>query len=173
MKSLLRFLFILFLFSPLLVNAQENNNDGYSVNLRVGTVRPFNYLGGLHFSPELCFYRDQKIYSAEYSFIQDFVIFGEEDYILNKISFCYGKYWGQNWYQYQVQAGVGPLWGKRMISEQYFSFFTPGAFLKAGIKLIPFKFAAIAADVQLNLNMEVPNAMVMVGIDLGKLVNQK
>ncbi|MBS0011511.1 MAG: hypothetical protein KFF49_08885 [Bacteroidales bacterium] len=172
MKASLKFLCILLFVFPSLLIAQDDFR-GFSVNPRLGTGYPLKYTMGVHAGAELCLYRNEIIYSAEYTFHEEFILFGEESFVINKIGFYYGKYWGKNWFRYQVQGGLGPVWGRKMVSEYYSSFIAPAAFLKAGLKLIPVSFAAIGADIQLNLNPEIPNLMLMVGVDLGKLINPK
>ncbi|MFO7754420.1 MAG: hypothetical protein R6V34_00395 [Bacteroidales bacterium] len=169
MRTSLKILLITLLLVPAPLLAQDDFR-GFSVNPRMGIAYLSNSNMGVHAGAELCLYRNQHIYSAEYISLHEFIILGDAEFIINKVGFYYGKYWGQNWYRYQVQAGLGPVWGRKIISEEYASFFTAGAFLKAGVKLIPLKFAAIGADIQLNLNPEIPNLMLMVGIDLGKLI---
>jgi hypothetical protein len=60
-----------------------------------------------------------------------------------------------------------------MVSDRYSSYITAGIFLKTGFKLIPFSFAAIGADIQLNINPENPDLMLMIGLDLGKLLTPR
>ena len=163
------FLFIIFLFPSALI--AQDDFRGFSVNLRMGPSIPVKYESGIFLSPELCLYNGQNIYSVEYSYNEEFTIFGESDYTINKLGFFYGKYWGKNWYRYQLQAGFGPLWGTRVESDRLSSFASAGIFLKGGIKLLPARFAAIGASLQLNINPEIPNLMLGIGIDLGKLVN--
>lgn len=164
-------LFLLFIFLfPSSIIAQDDFR-GFSVNLRLGPSFPIKYELGISMGSELCMYKGQNIYSAEYAHNEEFTIFGGGDYTINNIGFYYGKYWGKNWYHYQFQGGIGPLWGNREISDRNTSYITAGVFLKAGFKLIPTRFAAISADIQLNINPEIPVLTLGIGIDLGRLVN--
>jgi len=124
---------------------------GFSVNLRGGISISLKYDLGISLGTELCFYKNQNIYSVEYAFQGEFTIFSGEDYTTNQIGFYYGKFWGKNWYRYQLQAGFGPLWGERMVSNRYSSYTTGGVFIKTGIKLLPSWFMGIGADLQLNI----------------------
>jgi len=172
MRASLKLLFIILMLFPLTLLAQDDFR-GFSVNPRLGPAYAIGYDMGVHLGAELCVYNNQNFYSAEYSFLEEFTIFGGEDYTKHKVGFYYGKYWGPGWYRYQVQGGLGPVWGERRISDNMSDFFTVGIFLKAGIKLLPFRFAAIGADLQLNINPENPDLMLMLGVDFGKLLNPR
>ena len=172
MKASVKLFFIAFILFPSDLVAQDDFK-GFSINLRMGPAYALQYDTGIFLGGEVCIYRNQNIYSAEYTFLEEFRIFGDEDYITNKLGFYYGKYWGQRWYRYQVQGGIGPVWGERRISDIYSKYFTAGIFAKAGFKLLPFSFAAIGADIQLNINPENPDLMLMIGLDLGKLLNPR
>jgi hypothetical protein len=162
---------ILFLF-PLTLLAQDDFK-GFSINPRLGPAYAVGYDVGIFLGTELCIYSDQNFYSAEYSYLEEFTIFGGADYTKHKVGFYYGKYWGPGWYRYHLQGGLGPVWGERRISGTMSKYFTGGIFMKAGFKLLPFRFAAIGADVQLNINPENPDIMLMLGIDFGKLMNPR
>lgn len=172
MKASFILLVIAFMLLPSALIAQDDLS-GFSVNLRMGPAYPLRYDNGFFLGGELCIYRKQNIYSAEYTFLEEFRIFGEEEYATNKVGFYYGKYWGRRWYRYQLQGGLGPVWGGRMVSDRYSSYITAGIFLKTGFKLLPFRLAAIGADIQLNINPENPDLMLMIGLDLGKLLNPR
>ncbi|MCF8222867.1 MAG: hypothetical protein K9J25_06945 [Bacteroidales bacterium] len=169
MNSLLKLILIILLIFPSVLKAQDDFK-GFSVNPRIGAGYPFKYDSGITGSLEVCFFRGQNIYSAGYSNFTEFVLFGEEDYVTNNINLLYGRFWGSHWYRYQVQGGLAPLWGQRRLSDYHSRFFSVGLVLRTGIKLFPTKFAAISADCNLNLNPEVPNVIIMFGIDLGKLM---
>lgn len=172
MKASVKLFFIAFILFPSALVAQDDFK-GFSVNLRMGPGYALQYDTGIFLGGEICIYRNQNIYSAEYTFLEEFRIFGEEEFVTNKVGFYYGKHWGQRWYRYQLQGGIGPVWGERKISDIYSKYFTGGIFAKAGFKLIPFSFAAIGADIQLNINPENPDLMLMIGLDLGKLLNPR
>lgn len=167
MKVSLKLLFILFILFPSALIAQDDFR-GFSVNLRL--CPGFALDDGIALGSELCIYRNQAIISAEYNFWDDFHLLSEDYYVTNKVGFFYGKYWGKRFYRYQLQGGLGPVWGERMDSNRQSSFFTGGIFLKAGLKFLPTRFAAIGADIQLNISPEYPDLMLLLGIDFGKLI---
>lgn len=172
MKASVKLFFFAFILFPSALVAQDDFK-GFSVNLRIGPGYALQYDTGIFLGGEVCIYRNQNIYSAEYTFLEEFRIFGEEEFVTNKVGFYYGKHWGQRWYRYQLQGGIGPVWGERRISDIMSKYFTGGIFAKAGFKLIPFSFAAIGADIQLNINPENPDLMLMIGLDLGKLLSPR
>jgi len=169
MRASLGLLLILFVLFPSVLIAQDDFR-GFSVNLRLGPGFALHSNAGVALGSELCIYRNQAIISAEYTFMGELNLLSDEDDVTNKIGFFYGKYWGQRFYRYQLQGGVGPVWGERMVSNRHSSFFTGGVFLKAGFKLLPTRFAAIGADIQLNINPENSDLMLLLGIDFGKLI---
>lgn len=141
----------------------------YTVDLKGGFTIPFHYNKGILLGADLSQFYGTKMLTVGYSYMEEFTIWTSADYAHQQIEFLYGKQLNIKIVAFQVQAGAGPVWGKRRVDNELENYFTGGIFLKAGYRFIPLKFAGMAADVELNLNPKNPVFLFTFGITVGRL----
>lgn len=94
----------------------------------------------------------------------------------NQIDLMFGKYFSEKSFRFQMQVGLGSLWGINETGystsykkEDISSFGVP---LKAGFKLLVTSFLSIGVDFQTHLNPKKSIYMTMFSIEIGKLCKQ-
>ena len=155
----------------------QNKISGYSVNPKVGA---FNWLSinvGLVRGIELNMLRNNNIFSLDY---YNCIIILDIP-TNNQVDFMLGKYFGEKYFRFQLQGGLGTAWGIKKgerigsgIPYRYEQdrFFTLGVPVKLGFKIMPASFLSIGADLQANLNFKYPIYMTMFSIEIGKIRNR-
>ncbi len=178
-----RMIIICFLFISFPSKSQIFDNvDGISVNPKLGF---YNYgEGGFAGGGDVNIMQNNYVFSGAFYMGEEFTIFGPtptEEF--NSIDFLAGKYYGERFFRFTMQAGLGAIWGQKrgnfigesaeiLFSTEYYekeTFFTPAIPLKLAFKFIPFQFLAIGIDVQANLNLEYTYLMPAISLEIGKL----
>lgn len=145
--------------------------------------------GGLVAGLDISIYKDRYVFSVDFNRFKEFEIFGSQDDNYSQIGFMFGVYdesQSKN-EKIQLQGGFAPLWGTKktdVIAARNNNFFDPftyetkdvftvGAVLKMSIKLLALDNIGVGFDFQLNINRDITNFMVMIGIDFGDLKSPK
>jgi len=143
----------------------------FTFDIKGGFSIPFQYNKGILLGADVSHYRQDRMLSIGYAYMEEFTIWTSSDYVLQQIDLLYGKQWNYKIVALQILGGVGPVWGNRQIDSEMENYFTAGLFLKAGYTLIPIKFAGLTTSVELNLNVKNPVLLLTAGLTFGKVRN--
>ncbi len=168
MKTIQKILLIWLIMIPAAIRAQEANKSFY-LDLKTGFSFPLNFDTGVLLGSDLNMVRDHRIYTLGYTLMQEFTIWEPEHYTTNQLGLLTGKYFGNQFSGKYIRAGLGPVWGDRLISTGHESYFTAGLFLNAGFRFILFPFTGMGLDADLNLNTKNPVFLLTIGLSLGKI----
>ncbi len=181
------FVFLFFLFALVSLFSQENQNDNerFSINPKIGIYMGANDAGGFSIGLETNFTIDKTIYSMEYYRAEEFSIFGASpDEVFNNLGIMIGKYKGDRVFRFDYQAGLGLIWGtkrtERLVHEsdgwselyETESIATTSLMTKLGCKFVPSKYLGIGLDLQGNINLKKPIFIPMLSIEFGNLRNK-
>jgi|WetSurMetagenome_2_1015567.scaffolds.fasta_scaffold36909_4 hypothetical protein len=151
-----------------MINGQVKIN-GFSINPKIGA---YDWAGdniGFIFGGELSVLSKKYISSIDYYHTAQ--VMNRESF--NQIDLMFGKYFDKRNIRFQIQGGLGRLWGinetgysTNYKKENISSFGIP---LKAGFKLLASNFLSIGVDFQTHLNPNKSIYMTMISIEIGKL----
>lgn len=177
MKSIV--IIILILISPC-VWSQSNTNK-YSINPLIGTAYDVNTKPWQSYGLAVNIFSTKYVYSTHYVFSNEMELFGSNDpkEVRNEFDLLFGRYFGDRYFRFQCQFGLGVFWGIKRGEKTYNynsgyeydteKFTAIGVPLKMGFKYIPAKYISLGVDFQTNINSESTIFMVLFSIEFGLL----
>lgn len=155
----------------LMPTVSQEKQHRITVDPHAGFAVPLNYDPGLSAGVNIWFCRDARlarIYSVDYSIMQEFTIWSSPNYTNQQLEFMIGKQLNLKFVSLYYSGGAGPVWGKRFNTSELENYFTGGISLATGWKFVPFKYIGIGADLKLNINPENPLLMLSFILSFGR-----
>jgi hypothetical protein len=167
-KTIMIILLIAIVYTPLKSQEQQNR---FTVDLKGGFSVPLKYESGIMLGTDLSLFRGNRlysVYSVGYAYMEEFTFGTNSKYVNQQLEFLTGKQLNLKYAALQIMGGIGPVWGNLLTTSGMENFFTPGLFLKAGWRFIPFKYVGLGTDLELNLNAKNPVLLITLGLSFGR-----